>query len=151
MTELKSVVHCGGNGFFVGISPGGHSLVIETDGGRASAPTPIELLLVAVGSCMGSDVIEILRKKRERVTDYHIDIRGMRRAEFPRRFEAIHLHHVVTGLRISRQAVEQAVQLADEKYCSVAATLRPSASVTTSFEVLEPSVPICAAAEVEPQ
>lgn len=137
MAELKAAVHFGGNGFFVGVSPGGHSQIIETDGDRASAATPIDLLLIAVGSCMGSDVIEILRKKRERVTNYRIDVMGERRAEFPRRFETIHLHHVVTGGGVSPRAVEQAIQLADQKYCSVAATLRPSAKVTTSFEIVE--------------
>jgi|HubBroStandDraft_1064217.scaffolds.fasta_scaffold211906_2 putative redox protein len=136
MTETKGTVLDGGNGFFIGISHGGHSLVMETNGERASAVTPIELLLIAVGGCMGSDVAEILRKKREYVTDYRIEISGDRRAEFPRSFHRIRLHHVVRGRNLSEAAVRQAVDLANLKYCSVAATLRPAAEVSVTFALV---------------
>ncbi len=76
MAEVKSIVHYGGNDFFIGISPGGHAQVMETNGERASAATPIELLLNAVGACMASDVVDILRKKREIVTDYRVEVCG---------------------------------------------------------------------------
>jgi len=66
MSEIKASVYYGGNDLFIGISPGGHSSIMETNGERASAATPIELLLTAVGGCMASDVVEILRKKREK-------------------------------------------------------------------------------------
>jgi len=137
MAEVKSIVHYGSNDFFIGISPGGHALVMETNGERASAATPIELLLNAVGACMASDVVDILRKKREVVTDYRVEVCGTRRKTFPRSFEAIKLHHVLTGENLSEVAVKQAIELSDTKYCSVAATLRPTATITVTFEILQ--------------
>lgn len=68
------MVHYGGNSLFVGIGPGGQALVMETNGERGWAPSPVELLLIAIGGCMGSDVVDILEKKRERITDYRIEI-----------------------------------------------------------------------------
>jgi putative redox protein len=146
MAELKAVVHYGENDFFIGISPGGHSSIMETSGERASAATPIELLLIAVGGCMASDVVEILRKKREKVTDYRIEVTGQRRDDFPRSFKSIKLHHIVKGESLSELAVKQAVELSDSKYCSVAATLRPTAEVSVTFEVLQESL-VSAASE----
>lgn len=137
MAELKATVHYGGNDFFIGISPAGHALVMETNGERASAATPIEILLTAVGACMASDVVDILRKKRELLTDYRIEVTGVRRSEFPRSFEKITLHHVLTGENLSELAVKQAIELSDSKYCSVAASLRPSATVDVTFKVLQ--------------
>jgi putative redox protein len=137
MAETKATVHYGGNDFFIGISPAGHAQVMETNGERASAATPIELLLIAVGGCMASDVVDILRKKREQVTDYRVEVRGERREESPRSFKRIQLHHVLTGPDLSKKAVQQAIELSDAKYCSVAATLRPTAEVSVTFEVVQ--------------
>jgi putative redox protein len=146
MAEMKAVVHYGENDFFIGISPGGHSSIMETNGERASAATPIELLLIAVGGCMASDVVDILRKKREKVTDYRIEVTGQRREDFPRSFKTIKLHHVIKGDALSELAVKQAIELSDSKYCSVAGTLRPSAEVSVTFEVLQESL-VSAASE----
>jgi putative redox protein len=137
MAELKATVHYGGNDFFIGITPGGHSMVMDTNGERRSATTPVELLLIAVGGCMGSDVVDILRKKREQVTDYLVEVRGERRTGFPRSFSKIQLHHIVKGHNVSETAVKQAIELSDSKYCSVAATLRPSAEISVTFEVVQ--------------
>ena len=137
MAEVQATIHYGKNDFFIGVSPAGHALVMETNGERASAATPIELLLIAIGGCMGSDVVEILRKKREEVTDYRIKVRGERRDAFPRSFKKIHLHHVVKGHNLLENSIRQAIELADSKYCSVAATLRPSAEISVTFEVVQ--------------
>jgi putative redox protein len=137
MSEIKATVHYGGNDFFVGISPAGHAHVMETNGDRASAPTPVELLLTAVGACMASDVVDILRKKRQTVSDYKVEITGERREDFPRSFKSIKLHHIVTGESLSEDALKHAVELSDAKYCSVAATLRPTAEIAVTFEVVE--------------
>ncbi len=136
MSEIKATVHYGGNDFFVGISPGGHAQVMETNGERGSAATPIEMLLVALGGCTGSDIVDILRKEREQVTDYRIELRGERRADFPRSFKTIHLRHIITGPNISESAVKQAIELSDSKYCSVAATLRPTVTISVSYEII---------------
>lgn len=137
MAELKATVHYGENDFFIGISPAGHAQIMETNGERGLAATPIELLPVAVGGCMGSDVIDILRKKREQVTDYRIEVRGERKDDFPRSFKEIQLHHIVKGHSLSENSVKHAIQLADSKYCSAAATLRPTAEVSVTFEVIQ--------------
>jgi putative redox protein len=144
MTELKATVHYGGNDFFIGVSPRGHAQTIETNGDRSSAASPIELLLIAIGSCMASDVVDILRKKREHVTDYRIEVTGERREDFPRSFKKIQLHHVLTGYSLSPSSVEQAISLSDSKYCSVAATLRPSAEVSVTYEIVQAHLPASA-------
>src|ERR671924_549627 len=107
MAEIKATVHYGGNDFFIGISPGGHAQVMETNGDRASAVTPVELLLVALAGCTGSDIVDILRKKREQVTDYRIEVVGERRTDFPRSFKTIQLRHVLRGRNLSEAAVKQ--------------------------------------------
>ncbi len=99
-------------------------------------PTPIQLVLLAVGSCSAIDVISILHKKRQEVSDYRIEVEGERYSEHPRALKKIHVHHVVTGRNISEKAVSDAIALSDRKYCSVAATLRPTAQITTSFEII---------------
>lgn len=136
MAEVTAMVYYGGNNFFVGVGPGGQALVMETDGHRGSAPSPVDLLLIALGGCMGSDVVEILGKKRERVTDYRIEIQGERREDFPRSYKKIKVHHVVKGPNVSEDSVKQAVELSNSKYCSVAATLRPTAEISVSFDVI---------------
>jgi putative redox protein len=133
--ELRATVHYGNNGFFIGISPGGHSFVMETNGERGSATTPIELLLTAIGACMASDVVDILHKKREQVADYRVEVTAKRRSDFPRSFSRIELHHVITGSNISEAAVKQAIELSNLKYCSVAASLRPTAEISVTVEI----------------
>ena len=135
--DRKAVIHYAGDGLFVGTSPGGHAQVIETDSARASAATPMELLLLALGSCTAVDVVEILRKKRERVTGYRVEVRGERRDEHPRKYTRLEVRHVVRGHNVSEKAVRQAVELSEEKYCSVAATLRPAAEIVSSYEIVE--------------
>ena len=137
MAETKATVHYSGNDFFIGISPAGHAQVMETNGDRASAATPIELLLIAVGGCMASDVVDILHKKRQIVSDYKVKVVGERREDFPRSFKSIRLHHILTGESLSESAIKQAIELADSKYCSVAATLRPTAEISVTFEVVQ--------------
>src|SRR5437763_3718478 len=118
--NATAVIHYAGAELFVGISPSGHALTIETDTTRSSAPTPMELLLLALGSCTGVDVVSILRKKREQVTDYRIEVRGARRAEHPRAYTRIEVRHVVPGHTLSEKAVAPAIKLSEQKYSSVA-------------------------------
>lgn len=132
----KATVQWAGPDLFVGTSASGHAIVLDTDSVRSSAPTPMEMLLLALGSCTAVDVVSILQKKRERVTDYRVEIKGTRRDEHPRSFRRITVHHVVRGHNLSEKAVARAVQLSEEKYCSVAATLRPTAEIISSFEII---------------
>lgn len=97
----------------------------------------MELLLVSVAACTAVDVVSILQKKRQIVTDYKVEIGGERRDEHPRSFTKMHVHHIVYGNNVSEQAVAQAIELSDTKYCSVAATVRPTVEITTSFEIIQ--------------
>lgn len=133
----KATVHYAGDELFIGTSPSGHAQTIDVNGERKSAPTPVEMLLVSVAACTAVDVVSILQKKRQRVTDYKVEISGERREEHPRAFTKFHIHHIVRGHDVSRQSVEQAIELSDTKFCSVAATVRPTAEIVTSFEIIE--------------
>ncbi|HEV2864730.1 MAG TPA: OsmC family protein [Pyrinomonadaceae bacterium] len=135
--DAKALIHSAGEGFFVGVTPSGHAQVIETDTGRASAATPMELLLIALGGCTAVDVASILKKKRERVSDYRVEVRGFRREEHPRAYTRIEVRHVVRGRGIKESSVAEAVELSETKYCSVAATLRPGVELVTTYEVVE--------------
>ncbi len=135
--DTKATIHFAGNDFFIGISPSGHGQVVETDSARATAATPMELLLIALGSCTGVDVISILKKKRQQVTGYRIEVSGDRREEFPRSYTRLYVKHIVHGRGVSEQALTSAIELSETKYCSVAATLRGSAEIVTSYEIVE--------------
>ena len=133
----KATIQHAGNDFFIGITPTGHALTLDTSHDRASAPTPMELLLIALGGCTAVDVISILQKKRQQVTDYKVEVRGERREAHPRSFKLMELRHIVTGKKVSARSVAQAIKLSESKYCSVAATLRPSAEIVSSYEIIE--------------
>ena len=135
--EAKATIYLAGDDLFVGVSPGGHAQVLDTNHERSSAATPVELLLIALGSCTAVDVISILRKKRERVTDYRVEVRGERRTEYPRAFTRMEVRHIVRGRKVSEKAVAQAIELSETKYCSVAATLRPAVEIISSYEIIE--------------
>jgi putative redox protein len=96
--DPKAVVLFAGDDLFVAFAPSGHAVTIDTDRARNSAPSPMELLLLALGSCTGVDVVSILRKKRETVTDYRVEVRGRRREDHPRSYERMEVHHIVTAV-----------------------------------------------------
>ncbi len=135
--DAKAVVHFGGDDLFVCITPSGHAQVLDTNHERASAATPVELLLIALGACTAVDVESIMRKKRERVTAYRVEVRGERRTEHPRAFTRMEVRHIVHGHNISEKALAQAIELSETKYCSVAATLRPTVEIVSSYEIIE--------------
>ncbi len=135
--DYKTTIKYAGDEFFIGTSASGHSQIIDTKGDRNSAASPLELLLIALGSCTAVDVVSILEKKRQSVSDYKVEVSGERRIEHPRSFEKINIHHIVYGKDISERSVAQAVELSETKYCSVAATIKPTAEITTSFEIIE--------------
>ena len=137
MKDSNAVVHYAGNDFFIGITPSGHAQTLDVNGQRSAAANPVEFVLIGLGGCTAADVVDILRKKREHLTDYRVQVRGERRAEHPRSFTRIEVHHILRGKGLSPKAVEHAIQLSSEKYCSVAATLRPTAEIVSTFEIHE--------------
>jgi putative redox protein len=138
-TGVKATVRFVTEDLFLSFTPSGHALPIDTDGQRSVAASPVELLLVALGSCTATDVASILTKKRQRVTSYVVEVSGTRRDEHPRSFTAMKVHHIFTGKSISEKAVAHAIELSETKYCSVAATLRPGVDIQTTFEIIEDS------------
>lgn len=133
----KAVVQLVSTDLFFALSPSGHAVAIDADRDRNAAPSPMELLLLALGSCTGVDVVSILRKKRQEVTGYRVEVRGQRREDHPRSYKRMEVHHIVTGRNISERSVAQAIELSEQKYCSVAATLRPTAEIVSSFEIIK--------------
>jgi putative redox protein len=133
----KATVQYAGDDFFIGTPPSGHAQAVDVKGDRHAAPSPLEMLLVSVAACTAADVVSILEKKRQQVTFYRADIAGERAEEHPRKFLKFHIHHIVHGRGVSEKAVADAIHLSDTKYCSVAATVRPTAEITTSYEIVE--------------
>jgi putative redox protein len=139
MKSDHATLQFAGDDLFVGISPSGHAQVIDVNGERSAGPSPTELLLLSLGGCTAADVISILHKKREVVTAYRIEVRGERREEHPRSYRKFEVRHIVRGRGVSEKSVQQAVELSTEKYCGVAATVRPTAEVVVSWEVQQES------------
>lgn len=123
---------------FVGVDSSDHGIVISTpnEGGRIGAK-PSDLLLLALGSCTAHDVVGILQKKRQQLTGLEVRVTGEQQADPPWTFTAFHVHFVVKGRDLSDKAVEDAIRLSHEKYCSVAATLRQAGPVTHDYEIVE--------------
>jgi putative redox protein len=121
---------------FVGIDSTHHSVVLSTpDEGVGIKPS--ELLLIAVASCTAVDVVEILEKKRMPLTHLEISVSGEQDQDPPWTFRKIHIHYRIGGKNLTEKGVSQAIQLSEEKYCSVAATIRATAQITTEFEILK--------------
>ena len=119
------------------VQAGSGQATITDSGPGMVAPSPVELLLISLAGCHAMDVISILRKKRQRVTAYHVDIKGDRRAEHPRSFTRITMTHRVTGHGVSLKALRDAVHLSDTKYCSVHHSLNPAIEVINHCEVIQ--------------
>ena len=135
----NAVVRFAGDELFIGTTPSGHSVTFDTNIERSVAPSPVEILLVALGSCSAVDVVSILAKKRQVLTNYAVEVSGERRDEYPRSYTSMKVHHILTGVGLSEKAVAQAIELSETKYCSVAATLRPTVEIQSSFEIIEAS------------
>lgn len=118
---------------WMGESGSGHAIVIDGSpdiGGRDIGMRPMELMLLSLGGCSGMDVLHILRKARQDVTDCEVEIRGTRADDHPKVFTDIHLHFIVTGHELADRQVARAVALSAEKYCSVSKMLQASVTIT---------------------
>jgi putative redox protein len=125
---------------FVAETGSGHAVVMDgapESGGRNLGPRPMEMLLVGMGGCTAFDVVMILEKGRHAVTDCQIAIEAERAESDPKVFTKIHLHFKVIGKSLSHAAVERAVELSAEKYCSASIMLGKTAEITHTIEVIE--------------
>lgn len=124
----------------LGESGSGHAVVMEGlpgPDGVAVGIRPMEMLLLGMGGCTSIDVVMILQKAREKVTDVVVEIEGERAEEVPKVYKRIHVHYVVTGRGLKPAAVERAVKLSAEKYCSASVMMATVAEVTHEFEIVE--------------
>lgn len=124
----------------LGESGSGHTVVMdaaESVGGRNMGIRPMELLLIGMGGCASIDVLNILRKGRHAVSDCVAEIQAIRAETEPKVFTEITVHYTVTGQAIPAKAVERAIQLSEEKYCSASAMLGKTAKIQSTFEIVE--------------
>ena len=128
-----------GNGRqFVATSGTGHHLIID-DAAGATGPKPIELVAIALAGCTAFDVINILRKKRQNVTAYEVRCEADQVPEPPQVFSRVRIHHVISG-DADPVAVQDAIRLSEEKYCSVGAMVKQTAQLHTTFEIVASDV-----------
>jgi putative redox protein len=124
---------------FLGESGSGHAVVMDgppDSGGRELGVRPMEMLLLGMGGCTAFDVLHILRKARQPVTDCVVELEAERAATEPKVFTRIHVHFKVSGDGLSEKQVARAVELSAEKYCSASIMLGKTAEVTHDFELL---------------
>ena len=119
---------------FVGNASSGHAVVIDSDRKRNTAGGPMEMVLIGLCACTATDVVSILRKKREPFTGVHVRAEAERAAEAPTVYKSIKLIYTISG-RVTRKAAEDAVRLSEEKYCSVAAMLKSTARITAELHL----------------
>ena len=111
------------------------SIVLDSTPGHTDS-NPMQALLAAVGGCSGMDVISILRKKRQQVTGYEIEVVAERAEQHPRVYTRIEVIHRVRGRDLSAVAIEEAIRLSDTKYCSIHAMLEPKVALSSRFEIV---------------
>jgi putative redox protein len=126
---------------FDGIGENGTSIRMDAHpdhGGADTGVSPVEALLASAAACSAMDVISILQKKKQVVTNYWMEVDGERNppGDFPRPFKTISIKHFVEGENLDKAAVARSVQLSDEKYCTVVSTLRSAPVVSSSYEIL---------------
>jgi putative redox protein len=119
---------------FLAIGPSGHAVPLDADRKSNSAPGPMELLLLALGSCTATDVLDILRKKRQKLVALEVEVSGERAAEPPTVWVKLEIIYRLRG-QLDEKAVRDAIQLSEDKYCSVAAMLRKTAPITFRHEI----------------
>ena len=125
---------------FIGETDSGHAVVMDgppDGGGRNLGPRPMEMLLLGTGGCTSYDVVAILKKQRQQVTDCVAEIDAERAATDPKVFTKIHIHFVVKGKDLKPESVERAIKLSAEKYCSASIMLGQMAEITHDFEIVE--------------
>ncbi len=123
---------------FVGTDSQKHSIVISShDEDNNTGISPSEMLLLGLGACSGYDVVGILEKKRFKLMEMQINITGEQQEDPPWPYRKIHIEYVLTGVGLGEKAVADAIHLSETKYCSVAATVRPTAEITTSYRIIE--------------
>jgi putative redox protein len=137
---MRATIKWVDNVMFVGQSGSGHSVVIDGPpeaGGNNAGVRPMELVLMGLGACTSFDVVSILKKSRQDVTDCHAELEAERADTVPQVFTRIHVHFVVSGKNLRPKQVERAVNLSADKYCSASIMMAKTAEITHDFEIIE--------------
>jgi putative redox protein len=126
---------------FVATTGSEHHLLLDDVAG-GTGPKPIELVAVGLAGCTAFDVITILRQKyHQKVTSYEVRVEADQAERPPQVFTVVRIHHVVTGFEIDSAAIEEAIRLSEEKYCSVGAMVKQTATLETTYEIVEEKIP----------
>ncbi|MDI6851357.1 MAG: OsmC family protein [bacterium] len=119
-------------------TPSGHHLFLDSahgGEGESAGPAPMELLLVALGGCTAMDVISILNKMREKVREFSVEVEGERAPEHPKYYTKIHIKYIFKGENLKEENLLKAIQLSQNKYCSVSANLSGKSEITYFYEI----------------
>lgn len=119
---------------FVATSPSGHALAMDSDRQSNTGPGPMELLLMALGACTATDVVSVLKKKRQKLESLEVICSGERAPQPPTVWTKLEIVYRLRGV-LDEKAVKHAIELSEEKYCSVAAMLKKTAEVTWRYEI----------------
>ena len=132
-----------GNRQFVGWDEAGHGIVMDAKPefkGEGTGPRPVDVVLYGLGACTAMDVVSVLEKKRMPPTSVDVVVTGTQREDdYPHYYETVNIEYVVSGPDVTEAAVARAIELSEDKYCSVKGMFGPQVTVTTSFRVLDAS------------
>ncbi len=137
---MKSNVKLTGDMQFIATADSGHAVVMDAPpsvGGKNTGAKPSELVLMGLGGCTGMDVISILRKKKQEITGFEMNVTGETPENRPRTFTDFHVEYIFKGNNISEEAVKRAIDLSRDKYCLVGMTLAKAANITYSYKIIE--------------
>ena len=140
IVPMKARIKWVENVCLIGETDSGHGVVIDGAqeiGGRNLGVRPMEMVLMGLGGCTAMDVLSILKKQRQQITDCVIEVEGQRQDTPPKVFTKIHIHFMIRGYNLKESYVKRAVDLSSEKYCSVSAMLDKTAQITHDYEILE--------------
>jgi putative redox protein len=137
---MKANIKWTGNVSFEGRADSGHTVIMDgapEGGGQNKGSRPMELVLIGMGGCTAYDVVHILRKSRQEITDCVAEIEAKRAETDPKVFTSIHIHFIVTGRNLDEKKVQHAIELSATKYCSASIMIGKTAKITHDFELIE--------------
>ncbi len=137
---MKARVEWKDEASFLAESGSGHTVLMDGPpeaGGKNSGPRPMEMLLMGTGGCAAFDVVMILKKSRQEISDCVVEIEAERAAQEPKVFTRIHFHFILTGKTLNSAQAERAIKLSAEKYCSASIMLAKTAQLTHDFDIVE--------------
>lgn len=139
-------VRWGGKRQFTGWDSAGHGVVMDAPAaysGEGTGPRPLEIFLYGLAACTAMDVVSILEKKRQEFSALEMEVAATQREdEYPRIYTRIELTYVVTGWDVQPEAVVRAIELSEEKYCSVRGMLGPQVEIVTGYRIVEATRPV---------